>query len=337
MVSLRHLEILYGVAGAREKFEEMTVHLIHSQHPTAERVRIVRGDGGIDAHDGKLADPAGVDVFQMKYFPDKIEESQRNQIRDSFKRARDNKDFKTKSWTLRLPIDLSTDEKKWFDDWTGKQTDSGIEIRPVWGAFAIERLLMADQNREIRETYFQQEHLQRLGEIDGNLQQLLQEFVDRVPRSAPIVLRAGLESVGFAGVIAGPPNTAYIQVILRFSIKNSGNSAARCWDVSIDFEPPSGTFADRFEKDHSEPSHEVILPTGSAKKTVGFTFRVENDWCPIILQLGDRLSKTLVRYRIVSEDCVGESCTTSLSDVMEFDGFARNVQNALKNTPSWQR
>src|ERR1700757_2399794 len=120
-INLRYLEVLYGVVGAREKFEDMTVQLIRTEHPAADRVRVFRGDGGIDAHDGDLTDPAGVDVFQVKYFPEKIGDAQKDQIRDSFKRARDNPAFRTRSWTLCLPIDMTVEEKRWFEEWKSGQ------------------------------------------------------------------------------------------------------------------------------------------------------------------------------------------------------------------------
>jgi hypothetical protein len=146
-VSLRNFEILYGVAGAREKFEEMTTHLIRSQHPAAERVRMHASDGGIDAHEGSLIDSVGVDVFQIKYFPVQIGDPQKNQIRESFRRVRENTAFKAKSWTLCLPIVMSVDEKKWFDGWAAGEVSSGIDIRPVWDATRLERLLMLDERR----------------------------------------------------------------------------------------------------------------------------------------------------------------------------------------------
>src|SRR5579863_5401306 len=99
-VKLTHLQLIYGIAGAREKFEALTIHLIRSVRPHAETVRIVRGDGGIDAHEGSLADPAGVDVFQMKFFPNAIGESQKSQIRESFSTIASGTRFKAKSWTL---------------------------------------------------------------------------------------------------------------------------------------------------------------------------------------------------------------------------------------------
>lgn len=151
---LIHLKLIYGDAGAREKFEELTAHLIRSERPNVERVRIVRGDGGIDAHDGSFADPAGMDVYQMKFFPDSVGDSQKAQIRDSFKRACENPDFRTKSWTLCLPIEMSVDEKQWFADWRAKQATTGIIIQPVWDAFQLEGLLYQEKNRHLLELFF---------------------------------------------------------------------------------------------------------------------------------------------------------------------------------------
>jgi hypothetical protein len=47
-VKLIDLQLIYGVAGAREKFEDLTSQLVKTEHPRADKVRIVRGDGGID-------------------------------------------------------------------------------------------------------------------------------------------------------------------------------------------------------------------------------------------------------------------------------------------------
>ncbi len=155
VVKLTHLILHYGEAGAREQFDELAAYLIRSERPDVERIRIVHGDGGIDAHEGALSDPAGVDVFQMKFFPDGIGDSQKAQIRKSFKSARENKNCRTKSWTLCLPVNMSPDEKSWFDDWKAKQAQSGIEIRPVWDAFRLEGILHEEKNRHLLERYFQ--------------------------------------------------------------------------------------------------------------------------------------------------------------------------------------
>ena len=61
-VKLTHLQLIYGIAGAREQFEDLTIQLIRSVRSKAETIRIVKGDGGIDAHEGSLANK-GVSTY----------------------------------------------------------------------------------------------------------------------------------------------------------------------------------------------------------------------------------------------------------------------------------
>jgi hypothetical protein len=151
---LTHLSLIYGDAGARDKFQDLVVHLIRSERPDVAGIRIVRGDGGIDAHEGSLADSTGVDVFQIKYFPKEVGDSQKAQIRESFATVRDGKRFKAKSWRLCLPIDLGVDEKLWFEVWAAKARDSGIDVLRPWGATELEGLLYASKNCGLMETFF---------------------------------------------------------------------------------------------------------------------------------------------------------------------------------------
>jgi hypothetical protein len=51
------LQLIYGIVGAREKFEDLTVELVKAERPGARTVRLVNGDGGIDVHVGELTDP----------------------------------------------------------------------------------------------------------------------------------------------------------------------------------------------------------------------------------------------------------------------------------------
>lgn len=128
-LKLTQLQVLWGDAGAREKFEDMASQLIHVEKPDSQRIRIVNGDGGLDSFEGGLTDPDGIDVYQVKYFPEKLGDTQKQQIRDSFATARDSKKFKVKSWTLCLPIDMSINETKWFEGWAQKEAGTGIDIR----------------------------------------------------------------------------------------------------------------------------------------------------------------------------------------------------------------
>lgn len=169
---LTDLQILWGVAGAREKFEDMVCQLIHVERPVSQRIRIVKGDGGLDSFVGVLSDPDGIEVFQIKYFPGKIDDAQKGQIRRSFATVRNSNKFKVKSWTLCLPVDMSLEETKWFEGWKAEQADSGIEIRPPWGALHIETLLLQEKNLTIREVFFREENTVLLREQVGILKEL---------------------------------------------------------------------------------------------------------------------------------------------------------------------
>ena len=88
-VKLPDLQVIYGIAGARGQFEDLTSKLMKSEEPSADKVRVKKGDGGIDVHVGDLSDPAGIDVYQCKFFPQGLGDSQKRQISDSFKQCRD--------------------------------------------------------------------------------------------------------------------------------------------------------------------------------------------------------------------------------------------------------
>ncbi len=121
MVRLLDLQLLYGVAGAREQFEKLCAQLISSHYPMARSVRAEGGDGGVDVFVGDQADPAGITVFQVKYFPNGLKDSQKRQVRESFRHCRDNAQFRTGEWILCVPLDLSQDEIAWFSQWSAKE------------------------------------------------------------------------------------------------------------------------------------------------------------------------------------------------------------------------
>jgi hypothetical protein len=101
-VKLIDLQLKYGVAGARQKFEDLASQLVKGEQPNADKVRMVKGDEGIDVHVGDLTDPGGIDIYQCKFFPQGIEESQKSQIRRSFQACPDSQNFKVKKWTVCL-------------------------------------------------------------------------------------------------------------------------------------------------------------------------------------------------------------------------------------------
>jgi hypothetical protein len=55
-----------------------------------------------------------------------------------------------KKWTLCLPLDLSIDERKWFEEWRSKQVSPAVVIEDPWGATKLEGLLYQENNRGLR-------------------------------------------------------------------------------------------------------------------------------------------------------------------------------------------
>lgn len=180
-VKLTDLQLIYGVAGAREKFEELCGQLLHTEKPDLKRVRVVLGDRGIDDYEGELTGTGGIDVFQVKFFPSGIGKAQKQQIRDSFKRVREATEFTVNNWTLCLPIDLGVEETEWFKSWSSKQCDSGITIAAPYGALQLESLLYKDTNRGVKEDFFKEEHLTQIRDMSKVLPNLLREFRERIP------------------------------------------------------------------------------------------------------------------------------------------------------------
>jgi hypothetical protein len=178
-VRLIDLQLLHGIAGAREQFENLCAQLFRSEHPSATGVRVHRGDGGIDVYNGEFTGEEGIHVVQVKFFPNGIKESQQKEIRDSLTRCVTNTQFKTKQWTLYLPVDLSIEETRWFEKWSKeKETEYGIVID--WkGATYLEGLLYQSDNRGIKETFFKEEYLTQIREMHGMLRELLDDFRTR--------------------------------------------------------------------------------------------------------------------------------------------------------------
>ena len=181
---LTDLQLIYGVAGARDKFEELCTQLIRGEHREAQRVRVVFGDGGIDAYVGQLSVSAPIDVFQVKFFPDGLGESQKDQIRKSFKSIFKRTDISVSKWTLCLPIDLSTDEVNWFEQWSKRHGTNGIAIQRPWTALELERLLYDTKNRGIKEAFFREDHLAQIRDMSQTLADLVSEFRTRFPDPA---------------------------------------------------------------------------------------------------------------------------------------------------------
>ncbi|MDD1549876.1 restriction endonuclease [Riemerella anatipestifer] len=111
----------FDVESARIKFENICESLFKRIYPnkTVRTVKVSQGDGGIDVFIGEIGiEP--IDVIQCKFFVDGIDESQKSQIRNSFKTVIESEEYEAKSWTLCIVNTLDLQQNKWWSSWKSK-------------------------------------------------------------------------------------------------------------------------------------------------------------------------------------------------------------------------
>jgi hypothetical protein len=111
----------------RQAFEDIVSLILKCLYPDSRRVRVYRGDGGIDAFIGTLGDGGEATVYQVKYFPAPWGDSQKRQIREAYQTARASNDYELERWILCVPVRLAKEDLRWFDEWRKKQ-DRPIEL-----------------------------------------------------------------------------------------------------------------------------------------------------------------------------------------------------------------
>ena len=111
----------------RQAFEDIAALILRATVSGSRRVRVHKGDGGVDTYTGTYGEDGHADVYQIKYFPSVWDESRKQQIRESYRTARDNNDFNLGTWTLCVPTRLTKGDLRWFDEWKTKQ-DRSIEL-----------------------------------------------------------------------------------------------------------------------------------------------------------------------------------------------------------------
>jgi hypothetical protein len=223
-VRLVELERMYGLAGAREKFDQLCGQLIRSEFPEARGIRVHRGDGGVDVYDGKFTDAAGIHVFQAKFFLAGLKEAQKQEIRESFKRCITNPDFVTNHWTLCLPINLSIEETKWFEQWAASVSSETLTV-DWWGATRLEAILYKPANQGLREAFFKEESLTQIREIHTRIMAGEQQLNEKSKRQEFHRQRLAL-CQGNAPILPLPPKSPKIilHVIPAASFTNPDNA-----------------------------------------------------------------------------------------------------------------
>jgi hypothetical protein len=275
-----------------------------------------------------------VDVYQIKFFPDGIGDSQKAQICDSFNRVRESNAFTTKSWTLCLPIDMSLDEKKWFDGWKESQSTTGIDIRPVWSAFHLEGLLYMEKNRGLREAFFQEEHLKQIRDMHSLLHKLLDDFSLMVPKPiemdmVPTGVKA-LKSYKYPDI-----NAAVIDLEVHFQITNlSTNQTCRTWEKKVQVSQHAGHFVNRDSYPVQGFASSILLsreiaPTCTIRTEVHVGLKITLDE-PIHLQLEAATRAMQIHFYPISENLVGSEKTVGLLEIISFSDLITEAERSLR-------
>lgn len=126
----------YTIEGARSIFEVITQRLISIIYPneSVKTIQASRGDAGIDIAKGDIGINQ-ITVYQCKFFLDKIEKTQEEQIKKSLKRAINTDEYSLKEWILVIPkLQLTLNEQKWWDKLkTDTQNVNNLKIDIITG------------------------------------------------------------------------------------------------------------------------------------------------------------------------------------------------------------
>lgn len=173
----RYLRDTHGDAGARDVFERICTQLLHAWFgEETHNIRANPGDDGIDILIGDFANP--IENFQCKFFLDGIGKSQKQQIRDSFKRACKATDYTMKRWVLCVPCVFDANEFKWWSEWRNqKERIHGIDISLFDGGYLISQL----KKFNIYHTEFDDDTRNKLDQIlshiDTEKQRIMEEII----------------------------------------------------------------------------------------------------------------------------------------------------------------
>lgn len=142
--------------GARADFEQMNTQLVAHLYPGVRSVDANPGDWGIDTFVGSL-DSSSVMVWQSKYFIDGVGETQKDQIRESFKSAvaaAETHGHSLDAWILCIPQSMDGPTSKWWDGWKKRTMKKhSIEIE-LWDDTELRKRLISPEGKPVRYEYY---------------------------------------------------------------------------------------------------------------------------------------------------------------------------------------
>jgi hypothetical protein len=139
----------YNSDGARSEFEKICWNLTNCLYGSSYQIKVQQGDGGIDVFVGNFN--SQVMVFQCKFFIDGIGDSQKGQIRESFKKCFETLGGSLSTWVLCVPVVLTLDNQIWWSKWSEeKRIKHGINIE-LWDE---NKIMFELKNTNLYDQYF---------------------------------------------------------------------------------------------------------------------------------------------------------------------------------------
>ncbi|MEQ9052073.1 MAG: hypothetical protein RLO12_05225 [Fulvivirga sp.] len=151
--------------GARYKFEEACEKAMKAEFKDATGIEAFPGDDGIDIYVGNMQDP--IEVYQCKFFIQKIEDAQKKQVRKSFNTSINSENYTLKKWVLCIPKKLTITEAKWWDGWK-KRTEKKYPKVKI-DLFDSADLLSLIRKNRIDEDIFDLEERRQIREMHEHL------------------------------------------------------------------------------------------------------------------------------------------------------------------------
>lgn len=147
----------YQISGPKsskqDNFQEMCSQLVLREYPEAKPIDGIGGDAGLDIYKG-ISPSKPIVVWQAKLFYDRIKQSQKRQIQDSFSRVADKPGLVR--WILCLPRNLNIREEEWLQGLASRYRRLGKRSSLVfiewWGETKLRELLL--KNPDIAIEFF---------------------------------------------------------------------------------------------------------------------------------------------------------------------------------------
>ncbi|MEU4024952.1 hypothetical protein [Streptomyces anulatus] len=126
-----------------DEVEAVISNLLYNEYPRAARIRPSQGDFGIDVLVPNGAHPETFDIYQIKKFATNLTDSQKGQIRKSFRRLMVGlvrKGIRVGDWYLVMPLDPTLEAMEWFEE---------MPNSVIGEMFADPKLALTEEEKEV--------------------------------------------------------------------------------------------------------------------------------------------------------------------------------------------